>query len=155
MSSKKPNARYIGPGQDKLEDIRDIENKVINKIFDIHSWPEFHKYTYEDALNDVIDIGYGKYLKNSNPIGNRIANRIINALAHKSNELDEEIGPDGPRGNYATDSEGNIIQQGNGFKNTNNNWIHHVKTFSKTNNISFKEALKNEMCKSSYKKSKG
>ena len=152
MSSKKPNARYIGPGQDKLEDIRDIENKVnkvSKKIDGINSWLEFHRYSLEDALNDI---GYGKYFKTRNPIGEDVFDYIIDVQRQKAEELEKEFGP---RGNYATDSEGNIVQQGNGLKNANNNWIHHVKTYSKTNNISFKEALKNEMCKSSYKKSKG
>lgn len=35
---------------------------------------------------------------------------------------------------------------------TNNNWINHVKNFAKQNNISYKDALKNEKCKKSYKK---
>eukprot|EP01035_Chromulina_nebulosa_P027628 gene27628-36365_t len=88
-------------------------------------WPEFHKYTLKDALNDVIDFGHGKYLKTKNPIGDDIFNYINDVRRQKREELDKELGPDGPRGNNATDSEGNIIQQGNGFKNTNNNWIHH------------------------------
>ena len=31
-------------------------------------------------------------------------------------------------------------------------WIEHVKEYSKQNNISYKESLKSEKCKSSYKK---
>ena len=98
-------------------------------------------------------MGYSKYTKvnNNSPVNKEIYYFVMDAKDIKAQELFEQYGenPESAGGNRLIVHE---EKSGNGLKIKSNPWITHVKSFAKTNKITYKDAMKNEKCKSSYKK---
>jgi hypothetical protein len=123
--------------------IENAKNYAGNRFIPYHSQGANCQNFVSDCLNGNGIIGYDNFIKQDASSvfnNNRPLRQFANTLTDLGNRTD-------------------ILMQGGSVKSKiiktaskaiGNKWINHVKTYAKSNNISFKLALSNPQCKNSY-----